>query len=106
MRTLIGLAIIVSVLTAANSTWKNIEREFAPKARASVERMNNSITAVTKTASNPFTSAPEAKQEATATNTKSNPTPTVIIVQKDCSGMDCYRDLEFQIPVIVASNIN
>lgn len=107
MRTLIGLAIIVSVMTAANSTWKKIERDFAPQARASVERMNNSITsAVTKTTSNPFTGAPEVKQEATASNTRSNPTPTVIITQKGCLGMDCYHDLETPIPVIVASNIN
>ena len=111
MRALISLTIIAAFLMSANSTWKKIERDFAPQAiasaKASVDRMNGSITsAVTKTATtaNPFTTI-TAKTEATAT-INSNPTPTEIIVQKNCSGMDCYRDLEVQIPVIVASNIN
>lgn len=109
MRALISLTIIAAVLISASQTWKEIERDFAPQAiasaKANVDRMNGSITsAVTKTTTaNPFT-ATTAKTEAVAP--KTNETPAVIVRPRDCSGMDCYRDLEVQIPVIVATNIN
>ena len=98
MRALISLTIIAAVLISANSTWKRIERDFAPQARVSVEHINSSIT---NTTNNPFTTT--ATKQVAAATIKSNPTPVEIIVPRNCSGMDCYPDLE-EILTVMAAN--
>lgn len=107
MRALINLAIIVAIATAGMNTWNKFEAQYAPKAlasaRTSVDQLNNSITNAVSKTNNPFQAEAKAQE---AVNTKSNATPTVIIRQKDCAGMDCYKDMTTEIPVIVASNIN
>ncbi len=107
MRALIGIAIIATVLLAANKTWTNIQRDFQQKqmietAKASIDKLNTTINTKLATASNPFTATPAAAaQEAPAV--LSNPTPIQIDVPKDCSGMACYPDLEKPLTVVAAN---
>lgn len=100
MRALISIAIIATVLFAANKTWKNIEHDYQQKqmveaAKSHIDKLNSTINSRLANASNPFTASPAAAaQEAPAATISSNPTPKILCVTPGKNWNEWYPDQE------------
>jgi len=92
-----ALIICIAIWAGFHFYGNKVQQQYH-EAKAQISGVGQSI-------ASPFKTAPTASQDVADTSTRTNPTPTMIVVAPHCSGMDCYPDLKVKIPVIMASNI-
>ena len=107
MKNLILIAIIAAGWHYGTQALKSFEGSHSQATSMSrtvsdqVDAVKAVISSRLTTVSNPLTTGTKAAQSTG--NTNSNPTPTVIIVQRNCAGMDCYSDMEAPMTVLAAN---
>lgn len=104
MKNLILIVLLVAGWNYGTQALKSFEgRSQATSMTRTVSDQIDSVKAVISdkltTVSNPLTAS---TAKATG-NTNSNPTPTVIITQRNCAGLDCYKDLETPLQIVAAN---